>query len=135
MDLLVYARRDRLPSIAALQRHLRDRGSELSLEALPAFGESAGFVPIGPTGFELSVGPVTPADVRDYLDDLEASGEEDVEGFGRALADSDVLLSFASRNEDGDVVARQVADGIARLSGGTLVDPQTGVTQTFGRVE
>lgn len=136
LDLLVYARRHSLPSVDELSRHLVRREVRIAASELPSLEESAGLVTVVVNGeaasFELYVGPISPEDLTGFLEDLEASGEADEADFAGVLEASDLLVTFACKSDAELQIVRPIAAGVAELSGGALVDPQTGNLRRYG---
>src|SRR6187401_689429 len=100
-NLIVYARKENLPSVLEVEKALAHRAQRLSLGALRSFGESPGFVPVisgsVDSGFELAMGRITDQEIQDFLDDPFDSGAgQDIE-FGEILSSSNFRLTFSCK--------------------------------------
>ncbi len=128
-DLLVYARRERLPSTDRLRTELLSLTPPIVVDDLD-LARSSGHVPVRRgqvlTGFDLLVAPVEEDDIDDYKTDLAKSGERD-NGFLDVLMSSDTFISLSGKDEEEIAVARSLANAIARLSNGSVFDPQKGL--------
>jgi hypothetical protein len=127
-DLILYAQTAQLPAPETLMRALMDGVPSVSLR-VPDLLARRGYVQAAvdgrDTGFEVTVGPVSPELIEDYQADLADSGEND-DGFLVALLRSDVQITLSASTDLEIEAAKLVAGVLTRLSGGYLSDPQDG---------
>jgi hypothetical protein len=128
-DLIVYARRDRLPSGDALSAALAKHDGPVEIPGRPTIIAVRGFLPVRhngrDTGFEVLVSTITPEEISDYQEDLEVSGEEDT-GYLKILTDNDTRITLQARDDASIEAAKVVATTLATLAGGVFSDPQEG---------
>lgn len=132
-DLNVYVRRDRLPSITALQRRTNGRVIFCDVRSLL---DATGFVPVELdgelTGFELFSSEITDEDREYHRRDLERSGlTSDWMLEAMNTCELSFLLSCKSRDPREVVAARLVATTLAQLTEGWFSDPQSGEHARF----
>lgn len=125
-DFIVYTNRAKLPDEASLARHLAASTSRVVLKDGLTW---SGFLPVlldsKDTGFELHASPITENDRRDYLEDLQESGEQDT-AFLNILTTSDYQVTVSCTDDTSRAAGSVFAAAVASLAGGYLCDPQTG---------
>lgn len=126
-DFIVYTRSDRIPEPARLAVELSSRAPWLTLPSSFDLREASGYVPLATTGFEVSIAPITAAEIEDHKAALKEAGEEDDDHLA-ILRASDTCVTFSCKDGNEISAARIVAGALTILCGGFLCDPQQDIT-------
>ena len=126
-DFIVYTRTNRIPEPARLAVELSSRAPWLALPSSFDLRVASGYVPLATTGFEVSLAPITAAEIEDHLAALKEAGEEEDDHLA-ILRACDTCVTFHCKDDNEISAARIVAGALAILSGGFLCDPQKDVT-------
>ena len=126
-DFIVYTQRSQLPEPTRLAAELCSRAPWIDVPSSFDLREAKGYVPLGTTGFEVWLEPITTAEIEDHKQALKEAGKPPDDHLA-ILQRCDTSVIFNCKDDREVSAARIVAGALAVLSGGFLCDPQKGAT-------